>query len=122
MKLDIVALVVGLLGMGGSIITFLAYFRVERRKRKAEARKIEREGDLKSLEYFTKTIQELVEDNKQLKKDVRELKLKVEELEDGKETLTVQLERYKEAMKEAEGCKHNTARFQCPMVFKMKEK
>ena len=81
MKLDIVALVIGLLGIVVSMATFFAFYRVEKRKRRAEARKLEIEGDLGSLEYFTNTINELKKDNEDIKKKFKELKIRFEELE-----------------------------------------
>jgi predicted RNase H-like nuclease (RuvC/YqgF family) len=114
MKLDIVALVIGLLSIVGSLITYFAYFRVEKRKRKAEARLTEREGDIKSLDYFTTTINELVEDNKQLKADIKQLQKEVEELKEGKSDLADQLEKFKEAAKHLKDCpKYET----CPMAI-----
>jgi predicted RNase H-like nuclease (RuvC/YqgF family) len=80
MKLDIIALVVSLLGIAGSIVTFLVYYPTEKRTRKAAARKLELEGDTLSLDYFTKTIEALKKDNQGLDKKFNELKQEFEEL------------------------------------------
>lgn len=115
MNLDIPALATGLLGGGsiGTVIAFVAWFKVERRRRRAEARKTEMEGDLLSIEYFTKTINELVEDNKQLKAEVRQLQRDVEELKEGKSDLADQLDKYKEASRKLKDCPNHE---NCPIA------
>lgn len=65
---------------------------------------IEQEGDLKSLEYFKETINQLVEDNKDLKHQVQQLQKDVDYLKKGKSAIEVELELYKKAAKKIEHC------------------
>lgn len=105
-----IALVIGSIGWIGPLIVFFAYFRLDKRKKRAEARLIEQEGDLKSLEYFTKTIEKLVEDNEELKKKVGALEKDVEAIKQGKTAVERELELYKQAAKKIQECKGNN----CP--------
>ena len=69
---------------------------------------IEYEGDLKSVEYFRATIDQLVKDNEQLKLHVAQLQKDVEDLKRGKTAVEVELELYKKAAKKIDLCKkHN---------------
>lgn len=65
---------------------------------------IEKEGDLKSLEYFQETISQLVEDNKELKLRVSQLQKDVDILKKGKTAIEIELEMYKKAAKKISLC------------------
>ena len=105
MNWTILALVVGSIGSVSSLIIFFAFYRENKRKKRAETRLIEREGDLKSIEYFKATIDQLIEDNEQLKKQVDQLRKDVDNLKRGKTHIEIELELYKKAAKEIKGCK-----------------
>ena len=98
------ALVIGSVGSVGSLITFFTFYRLNKRKKRAEARLIEQEGDLKSLEYFKETINQLVQDNKDLKAQVEQLQKDVNALKKGKSAVEIELEVYKKAAKMIEKC------------------
>jgi regulator of replication initiation timing len=105
MNLTTIALVIGSIGSVGSLIAFFTFYRLNRRKKAAEARLIEQEGDLKSLEYFKETINQLVEDNKDLKIQVQQLQKDVDYLKKGKSAVEIELELYKKAAKKISQCK-----------------
>lgn len=129
MSLDIPALAIGLLGGGSlaTLIVFFAFYKTEKRRKVAEARKAEMEGDLLSIEYFRESIEqlkadstelkaenkELKEENKELKAEVKQLRSDVDELKEGKSDLADQLEKYKEAAKMLKDCPNNKT---CPMA------
>lgn len=123
MKLDIVALVLGLLGTAGSIITFLAFYPTEKRKRKAEARKLEIEGDATSVKFLTDLIDEIKlnykevkEENKVIKGQFEALKREFEEL---KKKLNVKewlVSIYEKAGKFCHDCPFIPTGSKCPAV------
>lgn len=130
MNLDIPALAIGLLGGGSlaALVVFFALYKTERRRKKAEARKTEMEGDLLSMEYFRETVEQLKADNKELKADnkelkaeIKELRADVEELKDGKNELIEKLEMFEEAGKECHSCAFNTTVIPCPAIVKYKQ-
>jgi regulator of replication initiation timing len=98
------ALVIGSVGSASSLIAFFTFYRLNKRKKRAEARLIEQEGDLKSLEYFKETINQLVEDNKDLKLQVQQLQKDVDYLKKGKSAVEIELELYKKAAKKISQC------------------
>ena len=104
------ALVIGSIGWIGSLITFFTFYRLNKRKKRAEARLIEQEGDLKSLEYFKQTINQLVEDNKELKHRVEQLQKDVDILKRGKTAVEIELDMYKKAAKKITQCQDK----ECP--------
>ena len=104
MNWNTVAVVIGSIGSIGSLIMFFTFYRINRRKGRAEARLIEREGDIKSLEYFQDTIDQLLQDNKELKAQVEQLQKDVNALKKGKSAVEIELEVYKKAAKMIEKC------------------
>jgi predicted RNase H-like nuclease (RuvC/YqgF family) len=106
MNLTTIALVIGLIGSAVPPIAFFTFYRLNRRKKAAEARLIEQEGDLKSLAYFRETIKQLVEDNKELKNQVQQLQKDVDYLKKGKSAVEIELDIYKKAAKMIEKCKN----------------
>lgn len=113
MNWDIVALVCGSIGGIGSLIIFFTYLKTEGRKKRAEARLLEAEGDIKSLDYFKETIDRLVADNIQLNLKIDRLQREVDLLVEGRSDLLLQLERYKKAAKKMDDCPNKD---NCPMA------
>lgn len=82
MKLDIVALVIGLLGIAFQLYRELSKSKLEKRLLKAQARKEEAEGDALSLDFLTRIKGEITE----------ELQKKITALEDRVRTLEIEKE------------------------------
>ena len=99
-----IAVVIGSIGWIGPLIAFFTYYRLDKRKKRAEARLIEQEGDLKSLAYFRETINQLVLDNEDLKKNVKQLQEDVSTLKKGKTAVEIELDLYKKAAKKISEC------------------
>ena len=121
MKLDIIALVTAisaLIVIILSVANFIAFFKVDKRTKKAAARKIEIEGDQASLDYLTDLKDEIT---KELKQRIDELEARIKTLEGERESHLDVIDKLKEAGKECHSCRHNTIKNPCPAIVKYKE-
>ena len=121
MKLDIIALVSVLSAAVAillSVINYFAFFKVDKRTKKAEARKKEIEGDQASLDYLTDLKDEIT---KELKERIDKLEARIKTLEGEREDHLGVIDKLKEAGKECHSCTHNTIKSPCPAIVKYKE-
>lgn len=109
MNLELYALVLGALGTIGTAVSWLAFFKINSRKKRAEARLIERQGDVESFQYFRDKIAFL-------EGEIKALQQKVRQLEDGKQSAEQTLEIYLAAGKKCHECQYNTEEEQCPAI------
>jgi predicted nucleic acid-binding Zn-ribbon protein len=109
-------------GIGGiiALLGFIGYYGVRKRKIKAEARLIERQGDSESISSLMEIIETLKGENARLSKRLDACEDKIEELEKRLKVKDWVISIYEKASKYCHKCGYLPEGTECPAVTEYK--